>query len=138
MKPKVRVFLLSFLLILPSNGLNGASAAKTFSISESNNGQKIQVLVGTILKITLHSTYWGVSSTSNLKLIGTPQISPITPSQSAPANCQHPGTGCGTVIWSFKAMKRGTAAFSATRTSCGEALRCTSDQILFKVRLNVD
>jgi predicted secreted protein len=137
MKPNIRVFLLSLLLILPFAGQSSASTTKIVTISESSNGKKIQVATGSLLKITLHSTYWAAGATTNLKPIGTPTITPIMPSDTAPANCQHPGTGCGTVVWSYKVVKKGTAMFSATRTSCGEALHCSPEQMLFKVNVKV-
>lgn len=137
MKPNVRAFLLSLLLIMPFPGQSSASASKIITISESSNGKRIQVATGSLLKIALHSTYWAAGATTNLKPIGEPTITPIIPSDTSPANCRHPGTGCGTVVWSYKVIKKGSAMFSATRTSCGEALRCTPDQMLFKVNLKV-
>ena len=109
--------------------------AKTKSLAESNNGQRIQVTSGTTLQITLHSTYWTEGKVKNLVKIGEPQISPIMPSANATPGCQHAGMGCGTIIWKFKAVKKGSALFTATRISCGEALKCTADQTTYSLNI---
>jgi hypothetical protein len=106
---------------------------KTKSLSESSNGLKIQIKAGTPIQITLHSTDWTLAKISNLIQKGETQTFPTMPGQNAAPDCQHPGMGCGTIVWNFKTAKKGSAFFSATRTSCGEALRCTSDQSNFRV-----
>ena len=137
MRIKVRSLALTTILLLSLFNSPGAVAAKTLTFSESSNGHKVQVKSGSVLKITLNSTYWSADRVSNLTKIGDPVMTPIMPGPNAPANCQHPGTGCGTVVWSFKASKKGAASFSASRTSCGEALKCAPDQMLYKLNFLV-
>jgi hypothetical protein len=45
--------------------------------------------------------------------------------------------GCGTVRRDFHAVRLGTATLIATRSSCGEAMRCTGDQGRFTVTVRV-
>jgi hypothetical protein len=117
--------------------LSHAQAAKTLAITESNNGRTVKASLGQSISITLHSTYWNVGAVSHLKLVGDAQITPIMPGPSAPATCQHPGMGCGTIVWKYVATARGTSSFTATRDSCGEALQCTATQKKFKVTFKV-
>ena len=135
MNLKSRSLALSIILMFSLLNSSGALAAKTLTFSQTSNGHKVQVKSGSVLKITLNSTYWSADKVSNLTKIGEPVITPIMPGPNAPANCQHPGMGCGTVVWSFKAIKKGAASFSASRTSCGEALKCTPDQMLYKLNI---
>lgn len=113
------------------------SAATTLSISESANGKAFLIKPGSTIQITLHSTFWNFQSASNLRGSETPTMNAIMPGPTAPANCQLPGMGCGTVVWKFKAGKSGKAIFIASRTSCGEALRCTAKESKYLVNFRV-
>jgi len=114
-----------------------SSAASVVKISESGNSKTFSVKSGSTVEITLHSTFWIQKSTINLKPMGAPTITAIMPGPSAPANCQLPGMGCGTIVWKFIAIKKGKASFVATRTSCGEALRCTAKNSRYAFSLSV-
>ena len=48
-----------------------------------------------------------------------------------------PGGGCNPVVATFTAMSAGTAVLSASRTSCGEALRCGPDNSHYHVTIIV-
>lgn len=132
---KNAIALISAVLLI--GGVTESSAASRLGISEPSNGKTYNVKVGTSVSVTLHSTFWSLKSVSNLFGSETPTMTAIMPGPSAPANCQLPGMGCGTVVWQFKAGKSGIASFNATRTSCGEALRCTASNSKFLVRFKV-
>ena len=51
-------------------------------------------------------------------------------------NCP-PGFGCGSVTAPFKAVGGGTAHIRATRTNCGEALKCSRSQGRYDVTIRV-
>jgi hypothetical protein len=85
--------------------------------------------------LVLHSTYWQfdpTAATSAVAPTGGPQVAP-----GAGCGPTVPGSGCGTVTLNLRAAHAGTTAISASRVSCGEALRCTSDQSHFVVTLTV-
>jgi predicted secreted protein len=135
-KNRILASALFSVLILPLS-ITSAQAASVVKITESGNGKSFSVKAGSEVQITLHSTFWSLKSISNLVGSQTPVMTAIMPGPTAPANCQLPGMGCGTVVWKFKASKTGKASFVAIRTSCGEALRCTAKtgrfSVLFKV-----
>lgn len=117
--------------------ISSASAGSITSVSEQQNGKIINVRLGATLNISLHSTYWYFDSAKNVQQIKESTVTPTLPGPSAPAGCQHPGTGCGTVKWFYKATKKGIATFTAMRTSCGEALSCTPANSKFSVKFLV-
>ncbi|HEX5439678.1 MAG TPA: hypothetical protein VFW76_02255, partial [Ktedonobacterales bacterium] len=50
---------------------------------------------------------------------------PVGAAVTTPQSCSAPpGSGCGTVSQEFRAAKSGIAQISASRVSCGEAMRC--------------
>lgn len=110
---------------------------KEITIRDGANSKTISISKSTIIKIVLNSTYWSMSSSGSLEIQGQPIVVPIPPSSSAPGNCKFAGMGCGTVTWKFIANKTGTTEFVATRSSCGEALRCTESQKSFKVKFKI-
>jgi predicted secreted protein len=125
---------LAALLVL---GSTSSHASTTKVIAEAQNGQTITVKSGAVLTIVLHSTFWDGAKTKNLVQVKPSEIAPVTPSPTAAVGCQHPGSGCGTIKWFYKAVKKGLATFTATRTSCGEVLQCTPENSNFKVKFLV-
>ena len=131
---KLKALVLVVLLIL---GTSNSVAATAKTISEAQNGETITVKSGAVLTIVLHSTFWDGAKTKNLVQVKPSEIAPVTPSPTAAVGCQHPGSGCGTIKWFYKAVKKGLATFTATRTSCGEVLQCTPENSNFKVKFLV-
>lgn len=127
-------FLASAFLFTSAAQSSGGSALQ---ITDSANSKTFKVKSGTIIKVTLNSTFWNFQSSTNLSGSETPTMTAIMPGPTAPANCQLPGMGCGTVVWKFKAGKPGRANFVASRTSCGEALRCSAKQSKFMVNFQI-
>ncbi len=132
-------FLVSVLLML-GLGLNSAQATTTTTLSEKNASKTVAVKLGSRVELTLHSMYWGLAvpaKSSSLTSNGAPILKPIFPSPSAPAGCKIAGSGCGTQTWEFVATKVGTTHLIASRTTCGEALRCTGKSGRFAVTVKV-
>jgi hypothetical protein len=48
-----------------------------------------------------------------------------------------PGQGCGTVTAVFAAIAPGSARLTASRISCGEALRCTGSDGVYVLTVTV-
>ena len=117
-----------------------ASAATSKVISESSKGKVVSVKIGSTFSVVLNSTYWQYAPLAVTKAI-VAQADPVTaaifPGPTAPAGCTHPGTGCGTVTWKFKAEAIGSAIISASRTTCGEAMRCVGTQGAYAVTVKV-
>lgn len=117
-----------------------ASAAPSVSMGEAMNGKVVNVKLGSLVSVMLHSTYWSAASlpkASLLRPLGSAVTTPIMPGAKAPARCRIAGSGCGTVLWRFTAVRVGTARFVASRTSCGEAMRCTAAQGHYRVTIRI-
>ena len=111
-----------------------AGPTSTTELGEANNGQTLTVSVGATVKLVLHNIYWTVDDSSHpsvLALVGPPVYS-----GAGSIKCI-PGTGCGTVTATFKAVAQGSALISASRTSCGEALQCPGGAGTFEVTVVV-
>jgi len=111
-----------------------APAARTVQVDESNNGQAVTLRPGDHLTAVLHSTYWQFDAPSDSGVVsadGDPVYAGGGP------KCGPPGSGCGTVTVRYTAGHDGRAVVSASRTSCGEAMRCTPAQSRWSVSVNV-
>jgi hypothetical protein len=89
---------------------------------ESDNGRTLTIAAGASVQVVLHSTYWHFArpTPDGVLRASAPAAHAAT---SGPA---YPGSGAGTVRETFTGVRAGTATVIATRTSCGEALRCTT------------
>jgi hypothetical protein len=99
------------------------------------NGKVVSARAGDRIELILSSSYWHVtasSPTSVLRQDGPPVLLP------RPSGCPNiPGLGCTPVRDDFTALTEGRAAITATRSTCGEALRCQPDQTRFNVTVVV-
>jgi hypothetical protein len=103
-----------------------ASAASVVTLNEYSNGHTVTVNPGQHVTLVLHSTYWSIAAprTSRpLPQVGSAVYLPRLPSTKG--GCVA-GQGCGTVTVHYVASAPGVAHLHASRTSCGEALRCTA------------
>jgi hypothetical protein len=107
----------------------------TLELIETAKGQTMTVEVGATVKVTLHSTYWTIAQGSPASVLAL--VAPPVYSGAGTMACI-PGTGCGTVIATFRALAPGRATITATRTSCGEALACVGDNGTFDVTVIVN
>ena len=99
------------------------------------NGKAVSARAGDRIELILSSSYWhvtGSSAPSVLRQDGAPVL------LSRPGSCLAiPGLGCTPVRADFTALTDGKAAIRASRSSCGEALRCQPDQERFTVNVIV-
>lgn len=102
-------------------------------LHDVDNGHVLRVHVGQRVQLVLASTYWNVAGSSDpsvLRQTGQPAVSP------QPTGCV-PGEGCGTVSAGYDAIAAGRAQLTASRLSCGEALRCVGPQAAYRVTVLV-
>jgi hypothetical protein len=122
-------------------GVNSAQATiSTRTLTEKNAAKIVAVKLGGRVVLSLHSMYWhltmppkGASLTSK----GAPILKPIFPGPTAPMGCRIAGSGCGTQTWKFAATKVGLTHLTASRTTCGEAMKCTGANGRFEVTVKV-
>ena len=122
-----------FLICIP------VSFANASTYSEKSNHKTVSIKIGSSNKIVLHTTYWQLSSVKGnaIKIVGQPEVQPIMPGPTAPANCQVPGTGCGIVSTTFVAKSAGISVITFLRNSCGEVLKCTPAQRVYQIKVKV-
>ena len=132
-KPTARVTIPT----LTSRPVSSTTVAKhsgaNVTATDKDNGTTIAAKVGNRVDVVLGSTYWmfaPASDASVLSLLGTPVV------DAQPNGCV-PGQGCGTTTASYDAVAPGTAVVSASRTSCGEAMRCTGTAGSYRVTITV-
>ena len=128
------------LLASACSGQTGGTTSTTRSpdgpvvhLSVTDAGRTVPVVDGMRLMIALDSTYWTfrpVAPGGVLRAVGQPRVVPRL------GHCV-PGQGCGTVTAEFVATGTGSATVEATRTTCGEALRCTAGQGDYRVQVLV-
>jgi hypothetical protein len=110
-----------------------APANPAIVLDEHANSSTVQVVVGRRVELLLHSSYWtdfGSSQSAVVRADGSVRTLPTS------QRCI-PGGGCNPVLATFMAQKVGTAVLSASRTSCGEALRCTPANSHYRVTIVV-
>jgi hypothetical protein len=100
-------------------------------VRDDANGKAVSARAGDRIELILSSSYWhvtGSSAPSVLRQDGPPVPLP------RPKSCPDiPGLGCIPVRANFTALTDGRAAITASRSACGEALRCKPDQTRFTV-----
>ncbi|MEA2500669.1 MAG: hypothetical protein QOD01_780 [Actinomycetota bacterium] len=104
----------------------------TVAVADANDGQTVTLHPGEHLRVALASTYWQIQPSSDpsvLRADGSPATSPSP-------GCV-PGAGCGTAEETFTAVAPGQATVVATRTSCGEAMRCQGSAGHYQVQVVV-
>ena len=108
-----------------------APPAHATVVTDTQNGHVVAARVGDVLQVQLGSTYWRFAPISGhvLHTQGAPSFDPGP-------SCV-PGGGCGTITQSFRALRKGTAHITASRTTCGEALRCAPNESRFSVTVVV-
>jgi hypothetical protein len=111
-----------------------AGPTATLNLAEADNGRTLTVSVGATLTLVLHNTYWTVQGSSNASVLA-PLGQPVY-SGAGTIKCI-PGTGCGTVTATFKAVAQGSSLISASRTGCGEVLPCVDGAASFEVTVVV-
>ncbi len=110
------------------------SPAAGIAVDESANGRTITLHVGARLTVVLHNTYWEFAPASDPAVLAADGMPVVTP--AGPVACV-PGAGCGTVTAAFSARSTGRAVVRASRTTCGEAVRCVGGRGDFEVAVVV-
>ena len=107
--------------------------SSSVTVSEADNGRTISVRRADRVTAVLHSTYWtfGKPSDEGVLLaegdaVTRPQVQGCVP-----------GQGCGTVTVRYLAVGAGRSVIGATRSTCGEALRCAPNQGSWRVTVVV-
>jgi hypothetical protein len=122
----------------PARSTEGGVAASPPSqvtvVGEQSNNGEVDLASDMRLELVLHSTYWRVTGTSAPETLGQDGPAQVVP--DPPGRCA-PGAGCGVVRALFTARRAGSAVVTASRTSCGEAMRCTPGQGSFRLTVRV-
>ena len=109
----------------------GAGGPTVIVVRDDANGTAVSARAGDRIELILSSSYWHVSGSSApgvLRQDGPPVLLP------RPSSCPAiPGLGCNPVRAYFTALTDGKAVITASRSTCGEALRCKPDQTRFTV-----
>ncbi len=114
---------------------NQAGNLHEMVLGDQDNGTTVNVQLGSRIKVTLNSTYWNFNPPSDqnfLSQIGQPVY------DSAPTGHTVPGSGAGTATIEYQALSKGHTTVSASRTSCGEAIRCTENQGSYTLNIIVN
>lgn len=104
-------------------------------VQDKSNGHTVSVKVGQRLELILASNYWTVRGSS---VPGVLRQDGQTRDLPKPPGCGSiPGIGCVPIRTDFSALAPGTAVITASRVSCGEAMRCSPAQQHFTVTIVV-
>jgi hypothetical protein len=100
----------------------GGPGHKVVVVRDGANGTTVSVRVGDSLKLILASSYWNVAGSSMPPVLRQDGPAVLL---DRPKSCPDiAGLGCTPVRIVFTALTRGNAVIRASRTTCGEALRC--------------
>ena len=109
----------------------GAGGPGVIVVRDDANGKAVSARAGDRIELILSSSYWHVTGSSAPRVLrqdGAPV--PL----SRPSGCPDiPGLGCTPVRADFTALTDGRAVITASRSTCGEALRCQPDRTRFTV-----
>lgn len=107
-----------------------APEAAMVAVDEMTNGQTLNVSKGDTIDLVLHSTYWQIQPTDS------PVLKPLMAEPVVTGKLSNPpGMGTGTVEMKYQVAADGTAVIAASRTTCGEAMRCIGAEGEFKVTI---
>jgi len=116
-----------------STTTTSATQRTVVQVNATDNDKTVAVASGQRLELILDNTYWqiaGSSAPSVVRAVGQPITTPQISGCIA-------GGGCGTVRASYIGVAPGTADITASRTTCGEAMRCTGTNGSFRVTVLV-
>lgn len=102
-------------------GSSDQRATREYAAGVAQNRLTIKVHVGDTVRVTLDSTEWTFSGSSDAAVLRQDGQQAVSP---APPEACVPGEGCGTTSAVFRAVRPGTATVDASRVSCGEARVC--------------
>ena len=121
--------------IIPTTGQTTSTTtvagSKNPTVGDANNGQTISISLGSTLTVQLNADNWIIGPSSRpdvLAMQGAPS------QQRAPCV---PGGTCGTTTATFRAEQAGQAVVSASRSYCGEAIRCQPSTDAWSITVQV-
>jgi hypothetical protein len=120
-----------------ASGANGpiARGHAVIVVRNNANGKAVSARAGDRIELIMSSSYWHVTGSSAPSVLRQDGPAVLLP---RPRNCPAiPGLGCTPVRADFTALTTGEAVVTATRSTCGEALRCGPDQTRFAVTVVV-
>jgi hypothetical protein len=111
-----------------------ASAIGQMTVTADMASKGVHAPTGDLLHVVLQGTQWQFDRPAGgvLVQVGAPKITVPASCSTAPV-----GSGCGTVTMSYRAAKTGSTTIHASRTSCGEALRCDPAQAGFSMPVSI-
>lgn len=104
-------------------------------VRDGANGHTVSLTVGMRLEVILASNYWTVQGSSSPHVLR--QDGPSSQLPKPPSCGAIPGMGCVPIRTDFSAVAPGTVVVTASRESCGEAMRCLPDQQHFTLTVVV-
>lgn len=115
----------------PAASSPAAGGPTVIVVRDNANGKSVSARAGDRIELILSSSYWHVTGSSAPGVLRQDGPSVLL---SRPGSCPDiPGLGCVPVRADFTALTDGTAEITATRSTCGEALRCAAGQTRFTV-----
>lgn len=131
------------LLLLTASLLAGCSSAPHSTaaghrvvVTDGSNGTTLTLHKGDTLDVQLHSTYWKIATPRQGHVLTL--LDRVVHAEPPSSRRCLAGMGCGTVVATFRAQHTGDVEVVASRTTCGEALRCTSAQSHYELAVDVD
>jgi len=119
----------------PSSAKGPVAGPRVIVLRNPASGKVVSARPGDRIELILSSSYWHVTGSSKITVLRQDGRSVLL---SKPRSCPDlPGLGCVPVRADFTALSEGKATIAATRSVCGEALRCTPDQARFTVTVVV-
>lgn len=104
-------------------------------IHDDANGKTVSVGVGDSLELILSSSYWNVTGSSAPHILRQAGPAVLLP---RPSGCPDiSGLGCAPLRAVFTALTGGKAVIAASRSVCGEALRCVGRSTRFTLTVIV-
>ncbi|SEO63391.1 hypothetical protein [Actinacidiphila rubida] len=119
----------------PGTRSPAGGGAGTVSLTLAANGTTVRLRIGQHVHVALATSYWTFrlpDAPAVLHQDATGSANP-SPSVSCAAPLAESG-GCGDRTADYTATAAGTSLIVATRTICGEAMRCTAASGHFQVR----
>ena len=110
------------------------SAIGQMTVTADMATKGVHAPTGDLLHVVLEGTQWRFDRPAGdvLVPVGAPRLSVPSSCSTLPV-----GSGCGTVTMSYRAAQVGTTTIHASRTSCGEALRCDPVQADFSIAVSI-
>lgn len=118
----------------PGTHTSASPGTSPATVNNSDSGRTVHLARGQQLVVVLTGGYWTFGPSPDPTVM-RPDRGPTLLAPS-PADCP-PGLGCSPIEVRFTAISAGTTQIRASRTTCGEARRCTGNQGRFAVVVDV-